>query len=199
MTVTITGMLMHRDGEAGYWDRDGNFQAPTWVVNELTVGADVIPVDRFHDHRFIGQVVRLERIADRGVQACLVVHDDDLVDTEQRWYLSPGGLNSQPEDGSGACWVGRHPVLHSVALVEHPAQTAVRAVSIRHGDVRSLVDRGGWPYTWDLDPLLRRTAEQPRRNDRTLRIIDIDRDGNPALPTARRSSHPSAGIRHYHH
>lgn len=201
--ATLVGRLIDRGGTATRHDRYGRLdEAISYNVAEITIddGA-VVDVDVEHDGRRAGEVIWAERNADGDVNGVAVVDVDriDGLDLDEPLFFSPTLFTDWTR--SGVVSTGRRPVLTSVALTRSPAQLGMmRPLRVWQGDARRTFDRS-WMASWRGDGVLRRAVEHG--TDRSLRIVDLDEWGRPALddlPVVHRR-HPSTysgGMAHYH-
>jgi len=126
------------------------------------VQADVIPIDRDHDHRWIGEIVYLERDKGGNLWAVGHVRDDVLpivhvgvgsetvaVETDLYWSASRIGTEEYEDI-----------VIDSVALTASPARSAAQPVKFLPGalDHRHVAGKERWGLQGREHDLLTRAA-----------------------------------------
>ncbi|MGH3085556.1 MAG: hypothetical protein ACRDNP_16140 [Gaiellaceae bacterium] len=150
-----------------------------------------LEVDVDHDGQRIGEVVHCELGADDRLRVVAVLDDDRLASLDAPIYFSP--TVELRGDVDRAVSIAREAVLLGVSVTLQTARVAPTPIAMRAGDIRSSVDRYGWPCSWATEtpllerashggqPLRIRTAPQAvgRDGPRTSRL-DSDRYGPPA-------------------
>jgi len=189
MRHTVVGILCDEIGAA--YDPMQRTRLWTTPAGEIRrEQADWIPVDREHDHQWVGQVVHLERHA--GRLWCVVEVDaepfvsvrvgDEIVRVSAPHYWSAERV-STPDD--------RDVILRSMALTTSPARIAAQPLLWFDG---GLDDRGSWlldkrRLDGHLGGLVTRAAETRHRSGPL-----IVHDDQPLHPGARADRPLASGL-----
>jgi hypothetical protein len=124
----------HLENRNGAWEtRNRTWATPATEVRR--VQAARIPVDLDHNHRPVGEVVHLERVASGALFA--VAHVDERVDPERPTYWSAAST-SDPDGGDVE--------IEWLSLTFSPAALGLSPLKILDGkiDHRAVVERWSW-------------------------------------------------------
>jgi hypothetical protein len=179
---TVYGIVCDELGHA----RNGR-RAWATPAAEVRSSQDPIPVDRDHDHRWVGEVIQMERAHGNLVAVAHVADDVATVPVrvgEELRHVQAPMFWSATRIGGGEAGI----LITSLALTAFPARVAATPVTFRAGDIALAAYRASDRTEREL---LRRAADahRTRRAGDPVYVRDVDRERE--LDRRTRGMHPA--------